>query len=42
MKQLGADTVVLDPYHGDPEETRHPDAVWRDLATVATHWRTAS
>jgi hypothetical protein len=39
---LGADTVVLDPYHGDPEETRQPDVACRALTTVATHWRTAS
>lgn len=42
LRRLGADTVVLDPYHGDPEETRRPDTAWRALATVATHWRTAS
>jgi alkanesulfonate monooxygenase SsuD/methylene tetrahydromethanopterin reductase-like flavin-dependent oxidoreductase (luciferase family) len=42
LRRLGADTVVLDPYHGDPEETRRPDAAWQALATVATHWRTAS
>ncbi|MET8544836.1 LLM class flavin-dependent oxidoreductase [Kitasatospora sp. NPDC004799] len=42
LRLLGADTVVLDPYHGDPEETRRPDAAWRALATVTTHWRNAS
>jgi len=42
VRPLGADTVVLDPYHGDPEETRRPDVAWRALTTVATHWRTAS
>ena len=42
LRRLGADTVVLDPYHGDPEETRRPDVAWRALTTVATHWRTAS
>lgn len=42
LKRLGAGTVVLDPYHGDPEETRQPEVAWRALATVATHWRTAS
>jgi alkanesulfonate monooxygenase SsuD/methylene tetrahydromethanopterin reductase-like flavin-dependent oxidoreductase (luciferase family) len=42
LRRLGADTVVLDPYHGDPEETRRPDTAWRALAAVATHWRTAS
>jgi hypothetical protein len=42
LRRLGAETVVLDPYHGDPEETRRPDVAWRALTTVATHWRTAS
>jgi alkanesulfonate monooxygenase SsuD/methylene tetrahydromethanopterin reductase-like flavin-dependent oxidoreductase (luciferase family) len=32
---LGAGTVVLDPFNGDPEETTHPEAAWRALATVA-------
>jgi alkanesulfonate monooxygenase SsuD/methylene tetrahydromethanopterin reductase-like flavin-dependent oxidoreductase (luciferase family) len=41
LRRLGADTVVLDPYHGDPQETRRPDAAWRALTIVATHWRTA-
>ena len=42
LRRLGADTVVLDPYHGNPEETRRPDKAWRALTVVATHWRTAS
>ena len=42
LQRLGAETVVLDPYHGDPEETRRPDTAWRALTAVATHWRTAS
>ncbi|MEU0738225.1 LLM class flavin-dependent oxidoreductase [Streptomyces sp. NPDC006134] len=42
LRLLGADTVVLDPYHGDPNETRRPDAAWRALTTVATHWSTRS
>jgi alkanesulfonate monooxygenase SsuD/methylene tetrahydromethanopterin reductase-like flavin-dependent oxidoreductase (luciferase family) len=42
LRRLGAETVVFDPYHGDPEETRRPDAAWRALTAVATHWRTAS
>ncbi|MFD8274752.1 LLM class flavin-dependent oxidoreductase [Streptomyces flaveolus] len=42
LRLLGADTVVLDPYHGDPEETRRPDAAWRALTIVATHWSTRS
>jgi hypothetical protein len=41
LRRLGADTVVLDPYHGDPEETRRPGTAWRALTAVATHWRTA-
>ncbi|MCX5208053.1 LLM class flavin-dependent oxidoreductase [Kitasatospora sp. NBC_00240] len=42
LRELGADTVLLDPYHGDPEETRRPHAAWQALATVADLWRTAS
>ncbi|MFE6749219.1 LLM class flavin-dependent oxidoreductase [Kitasatospora purpeofusca] len=35
LRLLGADTVVLDPYHGDPEETRDPGPAREALATVA-------
>ncbi|GGP78040.1 F420-dependent oxidoreductase [Streptomyces abikoensis] len=42
LRLLGADIVVLDPYHGDPRETRRPHAAWQALTTVATHWRTPS
>ncbi|MEU8584720.1 LLM class flavin-dependent oxidoreductase [Streptomyces abikoensis] len=42
LRLLGADTVVLDPYQGDPQETRRPHAAWQALTTVATHWRTPS
>ncbi|MET9463832.1 TIGR03619 family F420-dependent LLM class oxidoreductase [Streptomyces sp. NPDC006544] len=41
LRRLGADTVVLDPYHGDPGETRRPHAAWQALTAVATHWRTS-
>lgn len=37
LRLLGAETVVLDPYHGDPQETYHPQASWQALATVAAH-----
>ncbi|MGA5195737.1 LLM class flavin-dependent oxidoreductase [Streptomyces exfoliatus] len=37
LRLLGAESVVLDTYHGDPEETRHPEAAWQALATVAVH-----
>lgn len=42
LHSLGAGTVVLDPYHGDPEDTRRPHAAWQALTTVAAHRRTAS
>jgi alkanesulfonate monooxygenase SsuD/methylene tetrahydromethanopterin reductase-like flavin-dependent oxidoreductase (luciferase family) len=42
LRLLGADTVVLDPYDGNPEETRRPHAAWQALTAVATHWRTPS
>ncbi|MEV6974374.1 TIGR03619 family F420-dependent LLM class oxidoreductase [Kitasatospora sp. NPDC093806] len=35
LRLLGADTVVLDPYHGDPEQTRDPQPAWQALAAVA-------
>jgi hypothetical protein len=38
LRLLGADTVVLDPYGGDPAETLHPQTAWRALATAADHW----
>ncbi|RLU99250.1 LLM class F420-dependent oxidoreductase [Streptomyces griseocarneus] len=42
LRLLGADSVVLDPYRGDPEETRRPHAAWQALAEVAAHWKAAS
>jgi alkanesulfonate monooxygenase SsuD/methylene tetrahydromethanopterin reductase-like flavin-dependent oxidoreductase (luciferase family) len=38
LRSLGADTVVLDPFNGDPAETAHPEAAWQALATVAERW----
>jgi alkanesulfonate monooxygenase SsuD/methylene tetrahydromethanopterin reductase-like flavin-dependent oxidoreductase (luciferase family) len=35
LGRLGADTVVLDPFDGDPDETLRPAAKWRLLAAVA-------
>ncbi|URN04866.1 MULTISPECIES: LLM class flavin-dependent oxidoreductase [Actinomadura] len=35
LRALGADTVVLDPFNGDPDETLRPTTAWRDLAAVA-------
>ncbi|MFF0520805.1 LLM class flavin-dependent oxidoreductase [Actinomadura nitritigenes] len=37
LRQLGAETVLLDPYLGDPDETHHPETAWQALATVAAH-----
>ncbi|MFE9424848.1 LLM class flavin-dependent oxidoreductase [Kitasatospora sp. NPDC006697] len=39
LRSLGAEAVVFDPYHGDPEETRRPQQAWQDLATVVAHHR---
>ena len=39
LDRLGADTVVLDPFNGHPDETRHPEAAWHALATVAAKAR---
>ena len=38
LRLLGADTVVLDPFAGDPAETERPEYAWKDLATVAASW----
>ncbi|MEV7543113.1 LLM class flavin-dependent oxidoreductase [Streptomyces sp. NPDC089915] len=35
LRLLGAESVVLDPYGGDPAETHRPQAAWRALAAVA-------
>ncbi|MFJ3201630.1 LLM class flavin-dependent oxidoreductase [Streptomyces sp. NPDC086989] len=42
LDRLGAETVVLDPYHGDPQATHRPEEAWNALATVAAHRRTSS
>ncbi|MER0244420.1 hypothetical protein AAHZ94_20930, partial [Streptomyces sp. HSW2009] len=45
LRLLGAETVVFDPYHGDPAETRRPEPAWRalaEVAEVAKHWRAAA
>jgi alkanesulfonate monooxygenase SsuD/methylene tetrahydromethanopterin reductase-like flavin-dependent oxidoreductase (luciferase family) len=38
LRLLGADTVLLDSFNGDPRETCHPEVAWHALATVAAHW----
>ncbi len=35
LRLMGADTVVLDPFGGDPCETCHPRSAWQMLAAVA-------
>ncbi|MEV6413927.1 LLM class flavin-dependent oxidoreductase [Kribbella sp. NPDC051718] len=35
LRLLGATTVVLDPFGGDPAETERPQNAWKDLAIVA-------
>jgi alkanesulfonate monooxygenase SsuD/methylene tetrahydromethanopterin reductase-like flavin-dependent oxidoreductase (luciferase family) len=35
LRLLGAGTVVLDPFDGDPAQTYHPQAAWQMLATVS-------
>ncbi|MGN9786055.1 LLM class flavin-dependent oxidoreductase [Nonomuraea sp. ZG12] len=37
LHELGAGTVVLDPFNGDPHETSHPEVAWEALAAVAAH-----
>jgi alkanesulfonate monooxygenase SsuD/methylene tetrahydromethanopterin reductase-like flavin-dependent oxidoreductase (luciferase family) len=35
LRLLGAETVVLDPFNGDPRETNHPEIAWQALAAVS-------
>lgn len=42
LRLLGADTVVLDPFNGDPRETSHPEVAWRALEAVAARWGLAT
>jgi probable F420-dependent oxidoreductase len=37
LRKLGAQSVVLDPFVGDPTETERPEAAWQALATIAAH-----
>ncbi|WP_086820843.1 LLM class flavin-dependent oxidoreductase [Allokutzneria sp. NRRL B-24872] len=35
LRALGAESLLLDPFNGDPQETLRPEAAWKALATVA-------
>ena len=37
LRALGARSVVLDPFAGDPAETERPEVAWQALATIAAH-----
>ncbi|MEU4194359.1 LLM class flavin-dependent oxidoreductase [Kribbella sp. NPDC026611] len=37
LRELGARSVVLDPFVGDPSETERPEPAWQALATIAAH-----
>jgi hypothetical protein len=39
LRDLGARSVVLDPFVGDPAETERPEVAWQALATIAAHRR---
>jgi alkanesulfonate monooxygenase SsuD/methylene tetrahydromethanopterin reductase-like flavin-dependent oxidoreductase (luciferase family) len=39
LRADGAHAVVLDPFTGDPEETRRPDVAWHALAAVREELR---
>ncbi|MDQ3431067.1 MAG: LLM class flavin-dependent oxidoreductase [Actinomycetota bacterium] len=41
LRKMGAPTVLLDPYNGDPEETRQPETAWAALEIVADAWNRA-
>jgi alkanesulfonate monooxygenase SsuD/methylene tetrahydromethanopterin reductase-like flavin-dependent oxidoreductase (luciferase family) len=38
LRSAGAETVLLDPFNGEPGETAHPERAWRALAAVADCW----
>jgi alkanesulfonate monooxygenase SsuD/methylene tetrahydromethanopterin reductase-like flavin-dependent oxidoreductase (luciferase family) len=38
LRTAGAETVLLDPFNGEPGETAHPERAWRALAAVAERW----
>ncbi len=38
LRLLGASTVVLDPFNGDPAQLQHPQEAWQMLATVSACW----
>lgn len=39
LREMGAETVVFDPFHKDPAETLRPEAAWEMLAAVAARTR---
>lgn len=39
IRLLGAETVVLDPFNGDPTEIRQPERAWQTLAALAAYHR---
>jgi alkanesulfonate monooxygenase SsuD/methylene tetrahydromethanopterin reductase-like flavin-dependent oxidoreductase (luciferase family) len=39
LRELGAASVVLDPFVGDPTETERPESAWQQLATIIDNWR---
>ena len=39
LRDLGAEAVVLDAYHGDPAETARPQESWRALSAVIAQWK---
>ncbi|WP_370942689.1 LLM class flavin-dependent oxidoreductase [Amycolatopsis sp. cg5] len=41
ISALGAETVLLDTYTGDPANTLETENAWQALATVAAHWKEA-
>ncbi|CAL9322039.1 LLM class flavin-dependent oxidoreductase [Streptomyces sp. SudanB182_2057] len=37
LRRAGAETVLVDPYLGDPNETLRPEEAWQALAILAAH-----
>jgi probable F420-dependent oxidoreductase len=39
LRELGAESVLLDTFTGEPDELRQPEPAWRALAAVAASWK---
>jgi hypothetical protein len=42
LERLGAETVILDTYGGDPKRLANPEQAWAAFTSVGTHWKERS